>query len=296
VELRHLSYFATAAELGSINRAAAALHMTQPSLSRQIKELERDVGHALFERTSTGVTPTAAGTGLLRHLQVVFAQLERMPEVLRLAEEAREPVRIGLPQGMPHDWFRRIIEALHTSLPAASLSLHEATTEDQRPLLQNGLLDFGLLHFDAPELETVLLLEQRLGLAVPTGSPLAGRTSLALADFDGLTVMAHAFGEVNAEETRVRAAVAASGADTAWVFRRFGEHSELIAVTSEVDAVFMTEASAGRQLSDWVWIPVDALDTSGVPLVTRTWLAWTPPLRPFLERVVDVVTDASPLL
>ncbi len=291
MELRHLSYFATAANLGSINKAAAVLHMTQPSLSRQIKELEREVGHALFERTSHGVAPTAAGNGLLRHLQVVFAQLERMPEVLRLADEGREPVRIGLPQGMPHDWFLGLIDALHEQLPAASLSLHEATTEDQRPMLQNGLLDFGLLHFEAPELETALVLEQRLGLAVPAGSVLAEREALVLDDFDKLTVMAHAFGEVNAEETRMRAAVAASGADTTWVFRRFGEHSGLIALTSGVDAVFITEASARRQMAGWVWVPVDALDTNREPLVIRTWLAWVPPLRPFLGRVREVLTE-----
>jgi hypothetical protein len=194
---------------------------------------------------------------------------------------------------MPHPWFHGLIDALRTRLPVASLSLHEATTEDQRPMLLNGLLDFGLLHYQAPELDTVILLEQQLGLAVPADSPLSDRKALVLADFDGLTVMAHAFGEVNAEETRMRAAAAAGGADTTWVFRRFGEHSGLIALTSGVDAVFITEASARRQMAGWVWVPVDAVDTAGEPLVIRTWLAWNAPLRPFLQRVADVLTQAS---
>lgn len=244
MELRHLTYFSTAAELGSISKAAAVLHMTQPSLSRQIKELERDVGYDLFERTTRGVSLTPAGAGLFRHLKVVFAQLERIPEVLRTASQGRELVRIGVPQGMPHGWFLGLIDAIRRELPTVTLSLHEATTEEQRQLLQSRLIDFALLHFDAPEAKTVLLLQQEMGLAVSPDSPLAHRNELTFDDLAGLKVMAHAAGEINAEEARLRTAASAAGVETKWVFRRFSEHSGLIALTSEVDAVLVTSASA----------------------------------------------------
>lgn len=288
VELRSLRYFRAVAELRSVSKAAGVLHLTQPALSRQIMELERELGYRLFERTARGVELTPAGTGLYHHLDAVFTQVERIPEIVRTAGQGKVPVTVGLPQGLPHEWFLGVLEAVEGNLPQVALSLHEATTDEQRHLLQQGLLDLALIHLQPTDGPGLLLLEQVMGVAVPPTSPLAGRPEIGFADLDGLTVMAHAVGEIAAEEMRLRAASAAAGVTTNWVFRRFSEHSWLIGRTAHVDGVVLTEASATRHWPGWRWVPVRASGEGRHNMdVIRTWAAWkepaAPPLRALLE-------------
>ena len=289
MELRHLVYFGKVAELGSFSKAAAVLHMTQPSLSRQIVALERELGYPLLTRTSRGVVPTSAGIGLQRHLEVVFAQVERVPEVVRTGDQGKELIRIGLPPGLPDAWALALFASVEDLLPSVRLSLYEATTDEQRQLLQNSLIDLGLIHLAAPELRSVEVFAQRIGVAVPHDSPLAHQPEANLTQLDELQVLAHAAGEINVEESRLRSALVAAGVHTDWVFRRFSEYSELIAITSGVDAVFLTEASAARHLPGWKWVPISGAGVDGLDLRIRTWAAWREPSRPYVTEVVDIM-------
>jgi len=289
VELRQLTYFRKVAEVRSVSKAAGLLHMTQPSLSRQIHALERELGQPLFDRTPHGVELTAAGRSLHRHLEDVFAQVERIPEVVRTGGNGLQLIRVGVPQGLPDGWGLALLDRLGSTLPGVRLSLHEATTEDQRHLLQNGLIDIGLIHMNAPELACEHLLVQRMGVAVEAGSRLAGAGRVTFADLDGLRVMAHAVGEIKVEVTRLQAASAAAHAATEWLFRRFSEHTRLIALASEVDAVLMTRESALRHLPDWTWVPVDDRDASGEDLDLHTWAARRDPAPQVVCDVIDVM-------
>ena len=294
VELRHLRYFRAVAELRSVSKAARVLHLTQPSLSRQIMELERELGYRLLQRTSRGVELTPAGQGLYDHLDALFAQVERIPEVVRTGSEARSLVTVGVPQGLPHGWFLDLLDRIERDLPHIALSLHEATTDEQRQLLHQGLLDLALIHMRPDEGPGLLLLEQVLGIAVAPGSHLAGHTEIGFAELDGLTVMAHAVGEIAAEEQRLRAASAAARVTTHWVFRRFSEHSWLIARTAHVDAVLLTEASAARHLPGWAWIPVRATSVGQHAMdVMRTWVTWKEPAGPALRALLDLLRGRS---
>jgi len=297
VELRHLSYFAKVAEAGSVTSAAAILHMTQPSLSRQIAVLERELGHRLFERTAEGMVLTAAGRGLHEHVVAVFAQLERIPEVVRTFHAGQEIVRVGLPPGVPHEWFFEVISAVEESLPHVALSLQEASSDEQQSLLLNGLIDLALLHVQPADLDCRAVLAQDLGVAVPVGSPLRTRSAVGFTDLDGRRVMAHASGEIATEEARLRSASAAAGVQTHWMFRRFSEHSALIAASSRVDAVLMTEASARRNLSGWQWIPFTEKDATGRDLSVITWAAWRRPPRASTTALVELMSSTPwPLL
>jgi DNA-binding transcriptional LysR family regulator len=293
MELRQLTYFSKVAELRSVSKAATHLHMTQPSLSRQVLALERELGHSLFDRTPHGVEPTPAGMSLYRHLDTIFGQIERIPEVVRTAGQNLQLTRIGVPQGLPEAWGLALLEAVEARLPHVRISLHEATTEDQRQLLQNGLIDIGLIHMDAPELSCTFLLRQRMGVAIAPDSRLSSRESVTFARLDGLKVMAHAVGEVDVEVSRLRAASAAARADTEWLFRRFSEHSKLIALASKVDAVLMTRASASRHLPTWRWIPVRDHDADGQDLDMRTWAAHREPAPRHLHTLVELMTSVS---
>jgi DNA-binding transcriptional LysR family regulator len=293
MELRQLTYFAKVAELCSVSKAAAVLHMTQPSLTRQVASLERELGYRLFVRNPRGVALTAEGAGLLEHLDAVFGHIERIPEVMRAAAESRKLVRIGVPQGLPQHWGVQLLQEVSELIPQVSVSLHEATTDEQRELVHNGLIDLALLHMEAPELRSVQVLTQELGVAVPLKSPLAARAAVGFADLDGLRVMAHAVGEINIEENRLRSASTAAGACTDWVFRKFAEHTALIAMTSRVDAVLVTNASAARHLHDWRWVPIHDRDSHGQTVDIRTWAAWRESAREHVRMVVDLMAGLS---
>jgi len=292
MELRHLRYFRRVAEQGSFSKAAASLRMTQPSLSRQIQELEVELGHELFERTPKGASVTSAGAGLLRHLELVFAQVDRIPEVTATASRGEQLVRIGVPQGLPHDWFLHLLAAAKREQRGIAISLHEARTYEQQQLIHNGALELAILHMVPPSLESGTVLSQRIGLALVIDSPLAGRKELSFVDLDGMRIMAHASGAISVEESRLRAETAKAGVDIDWVFRQFSEHSSLIASSSEVDAILVTQATAGRHLANREWIPVRA-DEGSDPMVVVTTLAWRESAPPHITRLVATMRAAA---
>lgn len=276
-----------------MSKAAALLQIAQPSLSRQIMQLEQELGHQLFRRTARGVELTAAGVGLARHVDNVFAQVERIPEVVRIAAEQRELVRIGLPQGLPHGWLFDLLDVIAERIPQLSLSMVEATTDEQRELLQKGHIDLALVHTDPREAHSVLVLEQPSGIAVPPESELASIEALGFEHLGGLTIMAHAAGEIAAEEARLRSAAMRLGIAVHWVFRRFSEHSWPIAKTAGVDAVLLTRVSAERHLPDWRWIPLNADDHDGRAMAIRTWAAWNDSLAPVAAELIELLRQSG---
>lgn len=288
VELRHLRYFGTVAELGSIAKAAAALHLTQPTLSRQIAQLERVVGYELLHRGPQGTSLTPAGEGLRSHLTAILLQVDRIPEVLRAHSEGERVVHVGIPAGVPRAWFSSCRELLSMSTRRVRISLQEATSEEQRRLLQANLIDVGLLHAEPAELSSLIVLRQPFGCAVRDATVLTEREVARFADLDGLTVMAHS--ERAGEELRLRTAAAVAGADINWLFRRFSEHSGLIAETSGADVVLLSEASAAKNFPAWRWVPFAESETNAVVV---TWAAWTDPTVPGVDQVVEAMRRAS---
>lgn len=270
--MRHLSYFRVVADLGSIAKAAATLRVTQPTLSRQLMQLERSLGYPLLVRTTRGTSLTPAGQGLYDHLQGVFDRLEQVPEVLRSSHARHRVINVGVPPGMPHEWFtsfRLSAQARDTRLRFAVL---EATSEEQSRLILNGRLDLGLIHAKPAGLSSTRVLTQRLGCAFKDPRSGGASVELTFADADGLHVMAHAQSESPGEETRLRAAAAAAGARVEWMFRPFSHHGRLIAEAADVDAVVVGAETAHRDFAGWHWYPFRR-DLEGIHI--DTWAAWS---------------------
>jgi DNA-binding transcriptional LysR family regulator len=291
IELRHLAYFRAVAEHGSIAKAAAALHMTQPTLSRQIAQLEREVGHRLLRRTSRGTSLTGAGEGLAEHVATIFVQVDRIPDVLASHEQAQRLVHLGIPPGIPELWFEGFRGALAAAAPHLRLRPHEATSEEQRQLLRRGLIDVGLLHLDPPELHAALVLAHSFGCAVRHPSKVAAGSSVTLEDLDGLRVMAHSSHESPGQEARLRAAAEIQGLHIVWLFRQFSEHAALIAETSDADVVLLGEPSARKYFPSWPWLPLNPSDS--VNATVHTWAAWADQDLPHLEQILDAMRGAS---
>ncbi|WP_275294706.1 MULTISPECIES: LysR family transcriptional regulator [unclassified Amycolatopsis] len=268
LELRQLDYFRAVAEYGSISRAAAALHLTQPTLSRQIAQLEKNLGHQLLRRTPAGTTLTVAGEGLRAHLLSIFELVDRVPEVLQTASAGGRLVHLGVPSGVPHGWIEDYLASVAAEAPEVRFAIVEATSEEQRRMLNNGLLDLSLMHTEPPELHAELLFRQRLGCVFREDALPAGRTEIDVTDLAGLRVMAHSS---KGEEISLRTAASTTRTEVDWLFRAFSEHSELIATSSRVDAVLIGNASARKWFPGWTWVP---LSEHRPEHWMRTWAAW----------------------
>ncbi|WP_281689416.1 LysR family transcriptional regulator [Pseudonocardia thermophila] len=267
MELRHLRYFLTVAELGSLNRAAAHLRVAQPSLSRQVRALERELGRPLLERSARGVSLTPAGAALAGHARQLLALEAATADVVAGSDRTRETVSVGVPPGIPPEWLVGVVRQLGERLPECALNLVEASTSDQLRALQAGELDIGMIHQSPPSgYLGKLLWTESFGVALRPGHPLASAATHRLADLDGLRVLIHSRGQVPDQQDSLLAAANTAGVHPIWIFARFVEHALAAAEAQRVDAVCVGSSTARRQLPEWRWAPL--LD---LPLSLTTW-------------------------
>lgn len=285
MELRHLRYFVAVAEEGSFYRAARRLLVSQPSLSRQIMDLERRLGQRLFERTSRGARLTPSGEALLQHARQILGLAAATQEVVSEAARARQVVSIGVPPATPGPWLSSVVEAVDTTLPHAELSYVEATSFDQLRLLHEGRLDLCLVHQRPPgHHASWLLRREMLGLAVRPGHPLADEDCYRIGDLHALRVLVHAREREPAPES-VTAAVLAAGVRPHWRFAHFTEHVLACAQATRSDAALVASHVAALRLPGWRWQPVQELPHA----VMTTWLVCQRPTRAVVDEVAAVV-------
>lgn len=192
MEIRHLRYFVALADELHFGRAARRLHMAQPPLSARIADLERELGTALFTRTSRRVELTAAGQHLLPRARAAIAAFDTARGALGDAGFVPAPtLRVGLPPETDPETIKMMRKEMRRSDPETALSFREACTAEQLPLLRTAELDVGLLRhpFDDRQLEIAWVLQRPLGVALHAHHPLARRSELSLSDLDGQTLI-----------------------------------------------------------------------------------------------------------
>src|SRR6266436_6259151 len=138
VELRHIRYFVAVAEAGSLTVAAEqTLHTSQPSLSRQIRDLEDEVGARLLTRRARGIELTPAGRAFLEHARVVLSQVEAAAEAARrVAHPAKPCFVMGFLTGHELTWMPEALRILRDELPNVDVMISSQCS----PLLANALL------------------------------------------------------------------------------------------------------------------------------------------------------------
>lgn len=286
VELRHLRYFVAVAEEGAMARAAERLHVTQPSLSRQLRQLERDIGTPLFERTTRGTTLTGAGTALHRHALLLLRLADATRDVARAPDHlARDIVNLGIPQGIPQHQLLRALAEVEEHLPYTAISITEASSAEQLKLIREGHLDLGIVR-EPPSgsLRAELLFEVPIGLAVRPGHDLAEKPFCRLADLDGMRVLAHGRQQVPVVHDRLVVAAHDAGVVPLWHFTQFSENALVCAQAAKAEAVLLIEHSAHRLLPDWPWLPLAEPE-----LALTTWLVWPSDTRTAVREVARVV-------
>lgn len=188
MELRQLEYFVQVVDAGSFSRGAAALHLAQPSLSRQVAQLEDELGQRLLVRTGRGVVPTEAGEALLVHARAMLDIARRARDELRdLHASPSGRVIVGLPPRVAMRLSAPLVQRFRERFPRAVVSVSEGLSQHLREWLIAGRLDMALL-FDppaSPALSYQVLAREPLLLVAPaTGMRLPARVALAsLADY-----------------------------------------------------------------------------------------------------------------
>jgi DNA-binding transcriptional LysR family regulator len=187
-ELRHLVYFHEVARQLHFRRAAEALLVAQPALSRQIAQLERALGVALFTRTSRRVELTPAGRALEQQIEPLLRSLNAVPSALKAVAEGRVGlVRVAYTGLAMATVLPRVLREFHRLHAAIHLELNESPTSAQLKALAAGEISCGFFHPDEPfpGLDTRLILRERNGVLLPVDHACAGRKQLRLADLAG---------------------------------------------------------------------------------------------------------------
>src|ERR1700735_1582590 len=191
VELRHLRYFIAVAEEGSLTLAAEKrLHTAQPSLSRQIRDLEYKVGVQLFSRSVHGSELTPAGKAFLDHARLALAQVDAAIEAARRAAEPLKPTfALGFLTGTEIDWLPKAMRILHDQLPNMKLTIASQYSPDLAAELMRGRLDAAFMR---PEPHAENLVYRRgvgepLAAVVPRARRLAAQEAVDLPDIVGET-------------------------------------------------------------------------------------------------------------
>lgn len=180
MELRHLRYFIAIAETGSLTLAAEKrLHTAQPSLSRQIRDLEREVGVQLLTRSPQGTVLTAAGRAFLDHARLALSQAEAAAEAARRAARPAKPIfSIGFLTGQEVDWLPHAPGALQNELPNIEIKVSSGFSTNLADDLQRGKLDVAFLRREPKhDLDYRLVRKEQLVFILPRTHPLAkGKT------------------------------------------------------------------------------------------------------------------------
>jgi LysR family transcriptional regulator, hca operon transcriptional activator len=182
MELRHLRYFIAVAEEGSFLTAAERrLHTAQPSLSRQIRDLELEVGVKLLERRARGVVLTAAGRVFLDHARLALLQVEAAAEGARRAEQPEKPVFvIGFLAGQEVVWLPHALRIIREEAPGVEIMLSSQSSPELALALMRGKIDVAFLR---RETQTVglsfrFLTKEPLIAVLPADHRLASRKKI----------------------------------------------------------------------------------------------------------------------
>ncbi len=188
-ELRHLVTFREVARTLHFRKAAEAMAIAQPALSRQIAQLESALGVRLFNRSSRKVELTPAGAALAERLEPILSELARAcrPDMKAVSEGQVGRLRVAFTGLAMATVLPDILHGFHRRFPGIRVELNESPTSSQIAALQAGEIDCGFFHPDSPTpgIGTTLLLRERNGVLLPADHPLRGRRSLSLKDLGG---------------------------------------------------------------------------------------------------------------
>ena len=191
IELRHLRYFVAVAEAGSLTEAAQRkLFTSQPSLSRQIRDLEDEVGAELLTRSARGIELTPAGRAFLDHARLVLSQVKAATDAARgIAHPAKPCFALGFLTNHELTWMPEAFQILRDELPNIDVMISSQYSPALANALVKGTVDAAFLRPEQgfPELAFRHLVKEPLVVVLPSNHRLAALKSISPADLVGET-------------------------------------------------------------------------------------------------------------
>jgi DNA-binding transcriptional LysR family regulator len=294
VDTRLLRYFRAVAEEGNLTRAAERLYVSQPALTKQIRQLETRLGAALFERSKRGMSLTRSGEALAAAVPAVLDAWDAARRAVRAAEaETSKALRISFLASAANEKTQPIIAAFRERRPDWRVELRQASWGDPTAGLVSGEVDAGFMRQPFPrqdEFEAAVLLTEPRCVAMAAGHPLARRGSLRFEDL--------------LDEPFVAAPGAAGAFRDHWIAAdaRGGREVKVGAVTEHPDdwltaiangdGIALAPASAARYYArpDIAYREVDGVEPSTVALV---WPKETKPSGPLADFIAAAMAAAD---
>ncbi|MCA1867967.1 LysR family transcriptional regulator [Agrobacterium genomosp. 3] len=195
MEVRQLRYFVAVATERNFSRAAELLHIAQPPLSRQIQQLEEELGVILIDRTKRPLTLTQAGGFFLEQASQILRRLEHVrDQTQRIGKSQRERFVIGCVGSTLYGGIPDLVRRMRQHWPDLDIEIREMMSTEQIAALKERHIDvgFGRVRFNDKEVERLTLRDERLVVALPLGHPRAGETEpMALRDLAGETLIVY---------------------------------------------------------------------------------------------------------
>lgn len=193
MDIRTMQYYLAVVREGTISAAAEALHVAQPSLSRQMKELEKELGASLFERGNRRITLTEEGM-ILRKRAEEMVRLMQMTEeeILQVKSHISGSVRIGAGESISFHYLSRAAASLFEEHPDIRFHITSGDTQDLMDELNNGLIDFAVIFTDVDHTlyqSLQLPAEDSFGVLMPKDCALAKKREIRYSDLKGLPVI-----------------------------------------------------------------------------------------------------------
>ncbi len=193
MDIRTMQYYLAVVREGTISAAAEALHVAQPSLSRQMKDLEEELGVSLFERGNRKITLTEEGMVLRKRAEEMVRLMQMTEEeISSIKNHVSGSVRIGAGESFSFHYLSRAAASLAEEHPDIRFHITSGDTQDLMDELQNGLIDFAVIFTDVDHTlyqSLPLPAEDSFGVLMPKDCPLAEKDVIHWSDMKGLPVI-----------------------------------------------------------------------------------------------------------
>lgn len=292
MEIRVLKYFLAIAREGSITGAANSLHLTQPTLTRQIQELERELNQKLLIRGKYKVTLTPEGMILRKRAQEIIEMVEKTEaEFQALSDTISGDIYIGCGETDSMKYIADVIKEIQTEYPNIKFHIHSGNAEDVTEKLDRGLLDFGLLiqPIDLTKYDNITMPEKDVwGIIIRKDDPLASKKTIKIGDLTGRPLLA---------SRQMSEKYSADSGFLDWFGDKFGELKISATYNLVYNAAIMVKAGIGIAVtldklvdttslnSELCFRPLEPKLESGLDIVWKKYQVFSPAAKIFLEKL-----------
>ena len=291
MELRVLKYFLTVAREGSITGAANSLHLTQPTLTRQIQELERELGQKLLVRGKYKVTLTPEGMILRKRAQEIVDMVEKTEaEFQAITDTISGEIYIGGGESDCMKHIAEIIKEIQADYPDIKFHISSGNAEDVTEKLDKGLLDFGVLiqPVDLSKYDNLPLPDKDVwGVVMRKDSPLAKKDYVELEDLKGLPL-------INSRQAMRK--TSSKNEFIEWFHGEFENMNTVATINLVYNAAVMVKAGIGYAItldklvdtsseSELCFRPLKPRLESGLDIVWKKYQVFSPAAKLFLDKL-----------